>query len=242
MTRVAVSSGRTVFYFGLILVLLMLCSCRAILWDRGAADDSLYLSVTKAANESLSTRVSPVASGGARSLTLADCRRTALANNLELQLARVEELTRSAIRDGNRKKMLPHLMFAGELGERDNLGFSYSDVIGQEGAAPGTGGAGSTGVTNFSVAHERSTWRYNLELRWSPSDAALAYYLFKSGGNDSRRAHFQKVRVAQQLIGNVESAFFRLLALQKLLPLAVRLKSLRNTALKDTEHLYVKKM
>ncbi|MFH0821160.1 MAG: TolC family protein, partial [Pseudomonadota bacterium] len=112
-----------------------------------------------------------------------------------------------------------------------------------EGRTPGpAGGIGSTGVTNFSVGHERSTWRYNLELRWSPTDAALAYYLWKSGGNDGYRAHYQRVRVAQKLIGTVESAFFRLLAFQKLLPMAVRLKALQGKVLKETEHLYERNM
>jgi len=42
----------------------------------------------------------------------------------------------------------------------------------------------------------------------------LAYYLTKSNSNEQLRAHYQKVRIAQKLIGAVDAAFFRLLALQ----------------------------
>ncbi len=244
MTPVADPLGRRLVHLGLILVSLAICSCQSIVLNQLGAGDSVHLAVIRATNECLQCRLMPAtAATGKKSLTLDDCRRIALAKNLELQLARVEEITRAALRDSNQKKMLPHLLLTGELGERDNLGFTYSDVIGQEGRNPGTAeAAGSTGVTNYSVGHERTTWRYNLELRWSPNDAALAYYLSKSGGNDRLRAHYQRVRVAQKLIGTVESAYFRLLASQKLLPMAVRLKSLRKTVLEETEHLYAKKM
>ncbi len=244
MTRTARRLDRILSHLVLLLASLTICSCQSLLFSRSGSDDLVHLAVAKAASVSLKSRSTPaVTVTGKNSLTLEDCTGIALAKNLDLQLARMEEVTKAALRDGNRKKMLPHLMFAGELGERDNLGFSYSDVTGQEGRTPGpAGGVGSTGVTNFSVGHERSTWRYDLELRWSPTDAALAYYLWKSGGNDRYRAHYQKVRVAQKLIGTVESAFFHLLALQKLLPMAVRLKTLRNKVLKETEHLYEKNM
>jgi len=237
-------SIRIPLLLALILVSLTICSCQSLLMKRFGLDDSVHLVMAKGTNESLNSRFTPAAAvTGKKFLTLEDCRGIALAKNLELQLARVEEITKAALRDSNQKKMLPHLLFTGELGERDNYGFSYSDVLGQEGRTPGTaGGIGSTGVTNYSVGHERSTWRYNLEIRWSPTDTALAYYLSKSGGNDRQRAQHQRIRVAQRLIGTVESAFFRLLAFQKLLPMAVRLKNLRNTVLRETEHLYAKKM
>ncbi len=53
-----------------------------------------------------------------------------------------------------------------------------------------------------------------METRWSPTDAALAYYLSRNGVNDQLKAHYQKVRVAQKLVGVVDGAFFRVLGLQ----------------------------
>lgn len=229
---------------GLLLAVLLLFSCRSLLFNSFQSVDPVHVSLSKATAESITSRFRPAeAVAGKKSLTLDDCKKIALTQNLELQLARVEEITRAAIRDSNQKKMLPHLIFSGDLGERDNLGFSYSDVIGQEGLSPRAAeAAGSTGVTNFSVGHERSTWRYDLELRWSPTDTALAYFLSRSSRNDRLSAHYQRVRVAQKLVGAVEAAYYRLLTLQNLMPKGRWLKALRNRVLQETEHLFERKM
>lgn len=176
-------------------------------------------------------------------LTLEDCKRIALTRNLDLQAARVEEFTRAAMRDSNQKRILPHLMFISELSNRDNYGYSFSDVLGQEGLNPNPGATpGQTGVTSYSVGHERSTWRYSLELNWSPTDAALAYYLTGSSQNDKWRVHHQRVRVGQKLVGTVESAFFRLLSAQQRLPTAKRLVRIRAHVLEQTKALCDKKL
>jgi outer membrane protein TolC len=176
-------------------------------------------------------------------LTLEDCKRTALARNLDLQAARVEEWTKAAIRDSNKKRILPHLLFMSELSDRDNYGYAFSDVLGQEGLNPNPGAApAQTGVTSYSVSHERSTWRYTLEMNWSPTDAALAYYLTKSGQNDKQRAHHQRVRVGQKLVGTVESAFFRLLSAQQRFPIAKQLARMRSQVLEQTKILCDKRL
>ncbi|MFC1836744.1 hypothetical protein ACFL2Q_18800 [Thermodesulfobacteriota bacterium] len=69
-------------------------------------------------------------------LTLADCRAIALKNNLEFQAAQMEQLTKKAIEFSNKTKMLPHFLLSGELSERDNSYYSYSEVLGREGRAP----------------------------------------------------------------------------------------------------------
>lgn len=239
-----VTVGKTLPRLALPLAILAVCSCHPALLQPFRSVDHVHFSLANAATDSMNYRISPATiHTGKRSLTLEDCKRTALARNLELQVARADEFTKAAIRDSNRKKVLPHLIFAGELSERDNYGYSFSDVIGQEGLHPSSAEAArSTGVTNYSVGHERGTWRYNLELQWSPTDAALAYYLAKSSSNDRLRAHYQKVRVAQRLIGTVEAAYFRLLSLQRLLPMARKLNALRKKVLRETEHLYEQKM
>ena len=229
---------------GLLLVVPLFYSCRSVLLPFRDQVDAVQVSLAKATAESIRSRFRPAeAVTGTRSLSLEHCKKIALSQNLELQLARVEEVTREAIRDSSRTKMLPHLIFAGDLGERDNYAYSYSDVIGREGLNPRSAEAsGSTGVTNFSVGQERNKWRYDLELRWSPTDTALAYFLSKSSRNDHVRAHYQRVRVAQRLLGTVEASFYRLLTLQKLLPMASQLKELRNRVLEETEHLFEKKV
>jgi outer membrane protein TolC len=163
---------------------------------------------------------------GKERLSLEDCRSFALANNLDIQVARLDEFTKNALAYSSKTKLLPHFAFSGDLSERDNPPYSYSDVLGQEGRTPEPS-LGGTGVTNFSTAHERSTWRYVLETRWSPTDAALAYYVTRSGRNDRLKSHYQRVRVAQKLIGVVDAAYFRLLSFQECLPLTERHSAIR---------------
>jgi outer membrane protein TolC len=173
---------------------------------------------------------------GKKTLSLEDCRRIALANNLELQVVRTAELTKRAITYSNRTKMLPHFLFSGDLSNRDNIPYSYSDIGAEQGKTPGFGQSGS--VANWSVGHERSTWRYVLETRWSPMDAALGYYVTKSSLNERLKAHYQKIRTAQKLIAVVDGAFFRLLSLQQLAPMAQEVLSKRSeVATKMTEAL-----
>ena len=118
------------------------------------------------------------------------------------------------------------MTFSGDLNQRDNPLYSYADVLGQEGLVPAT--ESGTGVTNFSTGHERSTWRYFLETRWSPIDAALAYYVSKNRLNDRLKSHHQRVRVAQRMIATIDAAFFRLLSLQESLADAKQLVSNRS--------------
>jgi outer membrane protein len=177
---------------------------------------------------------------GRRSMTLEDCRSIALANNLELGVSRIEELTRDAIAYSLKTKLLPHFFFTGDLSQRSALRYSYSDVLGQEGVPPRIGSG--TGVTSFSTGHERSTWVYTFETRWSPTDVALAYYLMKSGTNDRLKAHHHKVRVAQKLVEAVDTAYFKLLGLQECLPLAEQLVSIRRGIRTKTSKLLDEKL
>ncbi len=232
-------------FIGICLILLFLGSCRSFGVDVFGLADSVRLARARSAATFSELRIKPARLvTGKRSLTAEDCRSLALSRNLDVQSARVEEMVKAAIDKGNRTKLLPHLLFFGELSERDNYGYSYSDVIGQEGRtpSPASSTAGGTGVTNYSVGHERSTWRYSLELNWSPTDAALAYYLAKSSGNDRTKARFQRVRVGQKLVAQVDAAFFRLLSLQRRQPLAERLAALRARVREQTEALARSKM
>lgn len=173
---------------------------------------------------------------GKRSLTLDDCRSIVLANNLEVQVARLEELTKAAIAESTKTKMLPRMLFYADLIQRDNQFYSYSDVLGQEGRPPRTG-AIDGGVTDYYTSQERSIWRYVLEARWNITDAALAYYLSKSSVNDKLKAHYQRVRIGQKLVATVDQAYFRLLSLQKSLPEAEELVSVRSKIAQDTKKL-----
>lgn len=226
--KVAADGGIRALMIGLVCLPMLLCSCRSAFLDPFRSVDVNQLALADSAMTLVNHRVKPVSAVvGKRSLTLADCRSIALSNNLDVQVARTEELTKRAVEWSNKTKLLPHFLASGELSQRDNPAYSYSDVLGREGPSPNPG-VGGTGVTNFSSSHERSTWRYVLELRWSPTDAALAYYLSKSSVNDRLKAHYQRVRIAQKLLAVVDGAFFRLLSLQESLASAERLAAARS--------------
>jgi outer membrane protein TolC len=251
---------------GILIVVLAMASCRSIMCGRpgseGGALASMCSSITEpfrsvdhrqvtraaAAEALLNHRVKPPSiAAGKRNLNRADCRRLALANNLELQTARVNELTKRAIDYSNQTRVLPHFIFSGDLSERDNQSYSFSDVLGQEGvnpnpAVPKNTLSSGTGVTNYSSGHERSTWRYLLETRWSPTDAALAYYIHETSTNDSLKAHYEKVRVGQKLVGLADATFFRLLALQECWPVVSKLLAARSKIAESTKLLYSRKI
>lgn len=207
-------------------------------------DTHRELTVAKSSATLVNSRVIPVTAAlGVRNLTLEDCRRLALSNNLDLQVARNAELTKSAIAYSNRTKMLPHFLFSGDLSNRDNIAYSFSQIWGRPFVMPpatakANADEAGNGVNKWSRSHEQSTWRYSFETRWSPMDAALAYYVTKSSRNERLKAHYQKVRTAQKLIAVVDGAFFRLLSLQQSLPMAEDVASKRSeVASKMTEAL-----
>lgn len=188
--------------------------------------DHVQFTSTNASRLLAASRVRPPTKAlGKKCLTLEDCRAIALSKNLDLQAARVEEFAREAVKDTALTRALPHFSFNADLSQRDNPPYSYSDVLGQEGLSPTETGSG---VTNFSTGHERSTWRYALETRWSPVDAILAYYVSKSRANDVLRAHHQRVRVAQKLVATIDAAYFRLLGVQESLSYVKQLNSRRS--------------
>lgn len=240
------SGAKKVIALGLRLALAFIviasCSCGSYIRNPFYRIDHVSLSRKKAADNISTHRIIPSeAITHKKSLTLQECRNLALSRNLKIQAARVNELTKAALRESQIKKTLPHLIFNAELSERDNYAYTFSDVLGFEGLTPSPSNFGA-GVTNYSVGSERNTWRYKLELNWSPNDAILAYFLAKNGQNERLRAHYQKVRVAQKLIGSVEAAFFRLLGLQKRLLLAQKMAALRSEVLDEISNLTKNKL
>lgn len=243
---------RCVPVVGILCLTLAMTSCQSALWTRPscvAADpikcsfsppvrpaDHEQFASSNAAMTLVSHRYQPVTTVvGKRSLTLDDCRATALANNLKVHVARLEDLTKAAMAESNRTKMLPRMLFYADLAQKDNQIYDYNDVLGQEGRPPRIGSIGEG--KEYKTSKERGTWRYVLEARWNVTDAALAYYLSKSTLNNKLREHHQKVRIAQKLIAAVDQAHFRLLSLQKSLPVAEELVYLRSKIARDTRKL-----
>lgn len=177
---------------------------------------------------------------GNKSLTIDECREIALANNLEIQAAAADEITKRWIESSSKTKLLPHFSFSGDLSDRDNIQYSFSQVMGTPFQMPSN--TPGEGVNKWSRGHERSTWRYVVETKWSPTDAALAYYVAKSSANDRIKSHFSRVRAAQKLISVVDSAFLRLLALQRALPVAENLVRSRDRILENMKAMFDRKL
>lgn len=249
--------GKLSLAAGILCAVVTVTSCTATLWDRcrqagsypGVVKSALFpvddeqFTLANSAVTLINYRAKPVSAlVGKTRLTLGECRTIALTNNLELQATRIDELTKRAIEYSNKTRLLPHFLFSGELSQRDNPPYSFSDVLGQEGLNPNPAAAGGTGVTNYSTSHERSTWRYSMEARWSPTDAALAYYVTRSSINDKLKAHYQKVRVGQKLVAVVDAAFFRVLGLQQCYSKAQQLVSARKAVEEKYKAAYRKKV
>lgn len=205
--------------------------------------DHVQLVQAVAAESVIQYRIRPAGTvTGKKVLSLTDCRKLALARSLELQMARFEEAAKQAIEQSNRLKMLPHLVGSGELSERDNQSYSYSEVLGAEGKipppVPNYQGNQEPGVTNYAVGRDRHALRWSVELRWSPTDTALAYYLTMNNRNDSRKQHYARVRMTQRLFGLVDGAFGRVLSLQEAVPIAQRLVDILRDSTAKTEKLF----
>ncbi len=117
---------------------------------------------------------------------------------------------------------MPHAGFAAELSNRDNLLYPYDTA---------------TDTLAWSFPLKQATWRYFLELKWSPTDALQGYYLASNECNDSVKTNYQRVRVSQKLLGSVDAAFYRLLSMQECLPLAERLMKVRANVAKEAKEL-----
>lgn len=239
--------------------LMMLVSCQSHLADRikptpavlkalgeGRIDPvrqggEASVSLMKAAAVVADKRIRPAMTvTGKKYLTLSDCRSLALANNLDLRIAQFQELSKRSIEYSSKTKLLPNFLVSSELSGRDNIPYSYSDQGGNQGVPPTFGGGGS--VSNWAVGHERSTFRLVMETNWSPTDAALAFYLSRSAINERLRSHYQRVRVSQKVLGVVEASYFRLLSLQDAFPKAERLVSLRKELMKDADQLFERRL
>jgi outer membrane protein TolC len=177
------------------------------------------------------------ANHGRTDLTLHDCVRLALDNSLEIQTALWDEYTKGKLAQSSSLRSLPTIKGFYNQSQRDLLPWSRSDVIEEEGEWEVQDPGGTAGVTNFSTGRERIARFWNAQLAWSPMDAAMARFLAEIKCNETVQAGYQRSRVAQQIVGTVTSAFYRLLALRDASGRADSLLSNRNSIERDLEKL-----
>jgi outer membrane protein TolC len=182
---------------------------------------------------------SPAARTPAATLTMGQCRALATQRNLALRQVELEEFSKLALSESYKVQELPRFIGSGELSRRNNFAFSFSEILGRSATSPTPGG---TGVDQFSRAHDKNTWRYSLETRWSPTDALLANYLKKNAQNDATKERLMRVRIGQKLMGVVEASYQRLLALQAMKPLTQQLLEQRQDLVKKSQVLFQERM
>ncbi|MFH0823043.1 MAG: hypothetical protein V2B18_09865 [Pseudomonadota bacterium] len=220
---------------GVVIALLGMSACSTYLEPMRQQHAGTVLNMYRA-------RPAAVAANGKTDLTVDDCKNLVLHNNLDYQVAVWEEMTKKDTAKGSLVRMLPRSEFLFEQTQRDRLPFTRSDVLGSEGAYEVVGPGPGTGVTNFSNGRERGMRRWQAELKWSPMDAAMARYLAAVKRNEAVQSSYQRVRVAQQLVGTVTGAFYRLLALEMAMPQAISLERNRQEVVRDLKSLSDKQM
>jgi outer membrane protein TolC len=215
----------------LLLLLSAITSCKTNLGQ--LRQDNASIVLTKYRARSLAE-----ANNGKTDLTVHDCVRLALANSLDLQSAIWDEHVRGKLAQSSSLRSLPTIRGFYNQTQRDLLPWSRSDVINKEGlwevSNPDNQG---DGVTNFSTGRERLARFWNAQLAWSPMDAAMARFLAEVKGNEALQSSYQRARVAQQLVGTVTAAFYRLMALNHALSKAQALESNRQGIERDLNSL-----
>lgn len=196
-----------------------------------------YVNVTRdvALKAMETSRAARPGTGARTALTLAQCRQLALERNLSLEQVDLDVSAKGALANSYEVQMFPRLNGSAELSHRNKFYFSFSDVLGRDSSGPGSGG---TGVDQFARARDLGTWRPQLETRWSPTDALLAYYLKENTKNEQLKDKLMRIRVAQKLLGVVDAGFYRLLELNQVLPKARELLKLRQDLVAQSDALF----
>jgi outer membrane protein TolC len=173
------------------------------------------------------------ANKGPKVLSVHDCIRLALDNNLDIQVALWDQQVKAGQAHASTLRSLPRIEGGFYQTRRGNLPFSRSDVIDNEGAYEVLGPGPGTGVTNFSVGRERGQRNWQVQLAWSPMDAYMASCIAETRATEAGQAGYQRYRVAQQLVGTITGTFYRLLALEHALPKAQALETHRSNIVRD---------
>ncbi len=232
--------GKTLALIILIPAITCLCSCQSAflapftLCNPFASVDHVQLTQFKAATSVIDTRVKPAtAVTGKQQLTVNDCKALAMASCPDLRVTCLEELSKGYAARSFAKRMFPHLVMASELGQTEAPRWYYGE--------PNLFGTSQTVASGaYDLLRGRDLRRYSAEVSWSPNDAGQAYFLYDNSRKDELMMHYDKVRKAQELLGLVEAAYYRLLSLQESIPNAVKVASMRSSTLDKMKDLYGK--
>ncbi len=174
--------------------LLLFSGCRSMETYRAEREEKAVRAMT----EILARRLPP-----GTVMSLPECIATALRNNLDLEVTRLEERITREKRNAEVLGMLPELMVTNDWSIRSNRPASASQSVSQGGA-----------TFNYSQSSEKYDNLLKLELAFSVIDFGLAYFN-SSQAQDRHLMSLQQLRRTEQnLTLEVARAYFRVAAAQ----------------------------
>ncbi len=188
------------YYLILFAVILPLCGCVEtgnVLDDIGLRKSNSVIDV-QAYNS-----IKPELSGG---LTIDRAIELALKYNIDLWLARQEELIQKEIKTSSFLKMLPRLTFDYNAEMRDSYDASSSVGLftGEEAQ-----------LTKYSYSSEKQQYYGGLKLLWNALDFGVSYFKAKQEQNRQKQGLHSIRRVRQKIALDVAAAYWQCVSLMK---------------------------
>lgn len=145
-------------------------------------------------------------------LTLVECIRTAIKNNLELKVFALEENVAKEMRTAEILGMLPELNVSNNLTGRNNTPASSSKKIGESGLTYG-----------YSSSQDRNVNYLNVDLALSVVDFGLAFFNSQQSEDRVLLRQQRERRAAQNLTLDVVRTYFQVAAAQRAINITKKL-------------------
>ena len=142
-------------------------------------------------------------------VTLYDAMARAIKYNLDYKVELYEEALRSSESDLSNLDMLPRLVANAGFSDRDNFSGSSSSAL------LGSNTVGEESLVS-STSSERDVFDSDLTLSWDVLDFGLSYVRAKQSADAVLIANERKRRVANRIIEDVRTAYWRAVSAQNL--------------------------
>jgi outer membrane protein TolC len=147
-------------------------------------------------------------------VTLEQAIARALKYNLDLRLKMMERATYGQLHEVSKYDMLPSVIVGAGYADRSNFSGGESRVLfGPAGSRPRDAGPANGA---FSTSQERQRTLASAEFSWNVLDFGVSYYRAKQRADEFLIAEERRRRVAQTIVHDVRSAYWRALAAQRL--------------------------
>jgi len=169
-----------------------------------------------------------------RPVTLYDAMARAIKYNLDYKVELYEEALRNSESDLANLDKLPRFVANAGFSNRDNFSGSSSSILNPDGTV------GDESLQN-STSSDRNVFDSDLTLSWDVLDFGLSYVRAKQSADRVLIASERKRRVANRIIEDVRTAYWRAVSAQRLIDKLSNLESDIETALTESDAAYRKK-